>query len=156
MSSTAAAQARRPRWATNPATDALQRARLFLVPRSRAKASKVPFIVLVSALLVGGVVGLLCFNTSMQQAAFSEAKLSQEATDLAAKQESLETQLQRLQNPQSIAARAQAHGMVIPPTPAVLHVPSGKVSGVATPATAVSTPRLWGTEYRHALMVIQR
>jgi hypothetical protein len=111
---------------------------------------------LVSALLVGGVVGLLCFNTSMQQAAFSESRLSREATDLAARQEALETDLRRLQDPQSIAERAQAHGMVIPPTPALLHVPSGKVSGVATPADGASTPRLWGTQYRHALAVVQR
>ena len=44
---------------------AVERARLTVVPRRATRAPKVPFVALVSLLLVGGVVGLLLFNTSM-------------------------------------------------------------------------------------------
>jgi hypothetical protein len=63
MSSTAPAlRTRVPRLAEA----ALERARLTVVPkRTRRRTNPVPFLVLVSMLAVGGVVGLLLFNTSM-------------------------------------------------------------------------------------------
>ncbi|MDX6373304.1 MAG: hypothetical protein QOD98_2292, partial [Nocardioidaceae bacterium] len=50
------------------ADDAVARARLAVVPRRRIRAARMPFVTLVSLVLLGGVVGLLCFNTQMQQA----------------------------------------------------------------------------------------
>src|SRR5215213_1973704 len=51
---------------------AVERARLTVVPRTaRRRAPRVPFVTLVSLLLVGGVAGLLFFTTSMQQASFT-------------------------------------------------------------------------------------
>lgn len=147
MSSTAAqgGPAQQVRTRLTPWLDgsALGRARLTVVPRRRTSAARLPFVLLVSLILVGGVVGLLCFNTSMQQAAFSENKLQDEATNLAARQQTLQLQLQAMQNPQAIAARAQRLGMVIPGSPALLHVPSGKVEGHAVPATRAFTPPLY-------------
>jgi len=140
MSSTAAQQVR-TRLA--PFLEGRQRARLTVVPRPRTSAARLPFVVLVSVLLVGGVVGLLCFNTSMQQAAFSENELQEQATNLAARQESLSSQIQKLQDPQNIAARAQHLGMVIPPAPALIRVPTGKVEGKPTPADRSATPPLY-------------
>jgi len=140
MSSTAAQQVR-TRLA--PFLEGRARARLTVVPDRRTSASRLPFVVLVSALLIGGVVGLLCFNTSMQQAAFSENSLQEQATNLAARQESLTMDLQRLQDPQNIAARAQRLGMVIPTEPALLKVPSGKVEGKAVPTDRSGTPPLY-------------
>lgn len=122
---------------------ALRRARLTVVPRVRVRASRFPFVTLVSAILLAGVVGLLCFNTSMQQAAFVESRLSAQATDLAARQQTLEMELQELRDPQHLAAQAQKQGLVIPTTIAMLQVPSGKVSGEPAPTTADSTPPLW-------------
>ena len=47
---------------------AVERARLTVVPRvRRSRSPRVPFVTLVSLLLLGGVVGLLMFNTTMQQ-----------------------------------------------------------------------------------------
>ena len=122
---------------------ALQRARLAVVPRVRVRAARFPFVTLVSVILLGGVVGLLCFNTSMQQAAFTESRLSAQATTLAARQQSLEMELEKLRDPQHLAAQAQQQGLVIPTTVAMLHVPTGKVTGKAEAATADSTPPLW-------------
>ena len=61
---------------------AIARARLTVVPRTRTKTARVPFVVLVSMLLLGGVVGLLLFNTSMQQASFAATALDAQATTL--------------------------------------------------------------------------
>ena len=56
-----------------PGETAIARARLTVVPRRRVRAARMPFVTLVSLVLLGGVVGLLCFNTQMQQASFAAA-----------------------------------------------------------------------------------
>jgi cell division protein FtsL len=142
MSSTAASRTTQHRLAwLEP--EALRRARLSVVPRRRVQASRFPFVTLVSLILLGGVIGLLCFNTSMQQAAFTEAKLQKQATTLAAQQQTLEMQVEGLRDPQRVAERAEKQGMVIPANVAMLHVATGKVSGDATPANGDATPPLW-------------
>ena len=113
MSSPAPLPNRLPRVAPRIAQRALQRARLTVVPRQGRRpnrAPKVPFVVLISALLLGGVLGLLLFNTSMQQASFRETALSRQATDLNAQQEALQLNLDRLRDPQRIARLAQQMG----------------------------------------------
>ncbi|SFC04835.1 hypothetical protein SAMN04487968_103196 [Nocardioides terrae] len=122
---------------------ALQRARLTVVPRRRVQASRFPFVTLVSLILLGGVISLLCFNTSMQQAAFTESRLEKQATNLAAQQESLEMDLERLRDPQHVAEAAERQGMVIAANPLILHVDTGQVSGEAVPANGDATPPLW-------------
>jgi cell division protein FtsB len=140
MSSTAPVlRARVPRLAGA----ALERARLTVVPkRRRRRTSPVPFLVVVSMLAVGGIVGLLLFNTSMQQASFAATDLQQQADVLEAKQQGLEMQLQRLQDPQAIALKAQRMGMVLPTSPAVLELRTGKVVGKPVPATRLDTLHL--------------
>ena len=117
------------------AQEAVERARLSVVPRTRTRAPKVPFVTLVSLLLVGGIVGLLLFNTSMQQASFAATALEKEATDLAARQQTLQMELDELRNPQRVATEAQQMGMVVPPAPTFLTL-GGSVEGVKTPASA--------------------
>lgn len=141
MSSTSGSSALRnrlPYAAPRIAQAALDRARLTVVPRTRrSRAPRVPFVTFVSVILLAGVVGLLLFNTSMQQASFRETALEKQATDLSAQQEALEMDLQSLREPQRVARAAQRLGMVIPSTPAgVLDLGSGKVTGDPTPATA--------------------
>ena len=76
---------------------AVERARLTVVPRTRrVRAPRVPFVTLVSLILVAGVVGLLMFNTSMQQNAFKASALEMQAADLQARQQTLETELDKL------------------------------------------------------------
>lgn len=121
---------------------AVERARLRIVPRRAPQHTRVPFVALVSLVLLGGVIGLLLFNTSMQQAAFATTALESQASTLAARQQTLEMELDVLRNPQRVAERAQAMGMVPGATPAYLQLPSGKVLGVPTPATAENGIRL--------------
>jgi cell division protein FtsB len=123
---------------------ALERARLTVVPKRRRKSNQVPFLLVVSMLAVGGIVGLLLFNTSMQQASFAATSLQQQADGLVARQQALETQLSHLRDPQVIAMKAQHMGMVLPSSPAVLEFKTGKVLGDPLPATKLDPLRLQG------------
>jgi hypothetical protein len=122
---------------------AVERARLTVVPRiTRGRAPRVPFVTLVSLLLVGGVAGLLFFNTSMQQASFTATALQHRATLLDAEQQSLVMQLDALRDPQQVAVTGRALGMVPPVAPAFLRLSDGAVVGKAIPATANDTMRV--------------
>ena len=115
---------------------AVERARLTVVPRTvRSRAARVPFVALVSMLLVGGVAGLLAFNTSMQQASFTATAMEQQAAALDARQQSLVMQLDELRDPQRVALRAKDMGMVPPSSPAFIRITDGKVLGTPSPAT---------------------
>jgi cell division protein FtsB len=139
MSSTAPAlRARVPRLAGA----ALERARLTVVPRQRRRSNPLAFLLLVSMIAVGGIVGLLLFNTSMQQASFAATSLQSQADQLVAQQQSLQTQLDHLRDPQVVAQKAQRMGMVLPTSPAVLDLKTGKVLGTPTPATTLDRLQL--------------
>ena len=107
-----------------------------------ALAPRLPFVVLVSMLLIGGVVGLLVFNTSMQQSAFQEQKLQEQATTLAAREQALDGELKKMEDPHKIAAKAKGLGMVVPQNAAMLRVPEAKVEGEAAAADRSATPPL--------------
>ena len=121
---------------------AVERARLTVVPRRRTGPARVPFVALVSLLLLGGVIGLLLFNTSLQQASFATTALEKQATTLAAREQKLEMDLDRLRDPQRIAATAQRLGMVQACTPAFLELDTGKVVGEPCAATPSPFP-IW-------------
>ncbi len=123
--STAALRQRAPRLAEA----AVERARLTVVPRARTRAARLPFVSLVTLLLLGGVVGLLLFNTSMQQSSFTATSLEQRATLLSAREESLGMQLEDLRDPQVIARKAQQLGMRVPAAPLFLDLADGSVEG---------------------------
>ena len=120
---------------TRLAQEAVDKARLTVVPRVRTRAPRVPFVTLVSLVLVGGIVGLLLFNTSMQQASFAASSLQGEADTLAAREQTLRMELDELRNPQRVAQEAQQMGMVIPTAPVFLDLRTGKTSGGRPPST---------------------
>lgn len=135
----AAVRARVPRLAEA----AVERARLTVVPPralARTQAARTPFAVLVIALLAAGVVGLLMFNTHMQQTSFTASALQREANALTAQQQRLSLELDQLRDPQQVATKAQSLGMVAPPQPAFLRLSDGRVLGepaAARPGDAV-------------------
>ena len=108
---------------------AVERARLTVVPRSRTRAARVPFVTLVSLILLAGVVGLLMFNTSMQQNAFKASALETQAAELRSQQQTLETEIDKFRDPQYIGEWAPKHGYVLPACPSFLMLGSGKVTG---------------------------
>lgn len=113
---------------------AVERARLTVVPRRATVAPRVPFVTLVSVLLVGGIAGLLAFNTNLQQASFVASSMEVRADVLAGKEESLRMQLHRLRDPQHLATRAKRLGMVPSTNPAFLRLEDGTVLGSPAPA----------------------
>ena len=121
---------------------AVERARLTVVPRTSRRAARVPFVALVSLLLVGGVAGLLFFNTSMQQVSFTATALEDRADRLTAERQGLQMELDTLRNPQRVALQAKEMGMVPPAGPAFIRLSDGKVLGTATPATSEGALRL--------------
>jgi cell division protein FtsB len=121
---------------------AVERARLTVVPRRRTRAPRIPFVTLVSLLLLGGVIGLLLFNTSMQQASFAATALEEQATNLSAREQTLQMELERLRDPQRVAEAAKRQGLVIPLAPAFLDLGTGKVTGSPAPATAEGDTRI--------------
>jgi hypothetical protein len=127
---------------TRLAESAVERARLTVVPRGRTSAPRTPFVILVAVVLLVGVVLLLMFNTSMQQASFKATRLEQRATLLNAKKQQLRMELDTLRDPQRVSEEAARLGMVPLLTPAFLRLSDGSVLGVAEPATGDGRIRL--------------
>jgi cell division protein FtsL len=124
---------------------AVERARLTVVPQrsmGRTQAARTPFAVLVIAMLVAGVVGLLMFNTNMQQASFKVTALQNEATALSAKEQSLNMELDQLRQPQRLAIAAKKLGMVAPAQPAFIRLSDGQVLGTPAQATPADSVRV--------------
>lgn len=119
-----------------PAIAAVERARLALVPVRRVNAPRAPFAVLVFLILGAGVVGLLMFNTQMQQDSFYATRLQQQADQLTAQRESLQLELEALRDPQRLAQAGRQLGMVVPPTPAFVDLVTGRIVGTPTRATS--------------------
>lgn len=140
--SKSAARARVPRFAEA----AVERARLTVVPPRRSlgrtQAARTPFAVLVLAMLAAGVVGLLMFNTHMQQSSFKATALQDQVNVLTAKEQSLDLELDELRDPQRLAASAKALGMVAPAQPAFVRLRDGRVLGQPAPATVGDAVRI--------------
>lgn len=124
------------------AETAVQRARLTVVPRRRRRAARLPFAILVGLVLLGGVLGLLMFNTSMQQVSFTATSLEARARALNAEEQALRMQLEQLRDPQQVASRAQELGMVPVVNPAFLRLSDGKTLGNPVPAAPTDGQRI--------------
>ena len=122
---------------------AVERARLTVVPRRRVRAARVPFVTLVSLILLGGVIGLLLFNTSMQQASFAATSLEDQASTLSAREQTLRMELDVLRNPQHVAERARRMGMVTAGSPAFLRLSDDTIVGQAGPPNPAENVRIF-------------
>jgi hypothetical protein len=124
---------------------AVERARLTVVPQrslGRTQAARTPFAVVVIAMLVAGVIGLLTFNTNMQQASFKATALQNQATALGAEEQSLTMELDQLRQPQRLAIAAKKLGMVAPAQPAFVRLSDGRVLGTPARATPEDSVRV--------------
>jgi cell division protein FtsL len=113
------------------------RARLSVV-RGTTNAPRVPFAALVLTVLGLGLVVLLVLNTSLQQGAFQARDMEDRAQVLTEQREALELQVAELREPQRVADRAAAMGMVPNDSPAFLRLTDGKVLGNSAPALAAA------------------
>jgi hypothetical protein len=109
-------------------------------PRARSRAARTPFVLLVLALLGGGLVSLLLINTALSQGAFAVQSLQKANASLTEQQQQLGQSLADAGQPNALASRAVALGMVPGGAPAFLHLPDGKVLGIAKVAVALPSP----------------
>jgi hypothetical protein len=127
------APARAPRPAPRP--------RLRLVPRANVAAPRAPFVVLVLALLVGGLVSLLMLNTMVNENSFRIHDLQQDKQALDLREQQFQREIDRREATPALAEAARRMGLVPAGTPAFIRLPDGKVLGVPTPAKAVPGTR---------------
>jgi|GEM_PF-4359245 len=118
--------------------------RLRRVTTQPAQLARIPFLVMLSIVLVGGMVGVLILNTIIQgQSQTLRAAQSQAAT-LANEQAALQTQVDQLRSVTYLQQAASALGMRPDPQAAVLNLATGKVSGTPTPASGEALPdQVW-------------
>jgi len=124
-----------------PARGEQPRSRMLrLVGPARSRARRAPFVVVVLGLLSAGLVGLIVMSTVLQAQSFQLSTLSQQADALATQQQAMTREVERMQSPSEVAARAMALGMVPNANPVFLRLSDGKVVGKPSPAEAGSNP----------------
>ena len=131
-----------PRQKAQPRTHARPGLRLVAVPR--AAAARLPFAILVSAILGGGLVVLLMLHTLAAQDAFTLHHLQRQSATLADTEQQLTVLDQQAQAPSALAARARALGMVPATALRIVHRRDGRIVavsiGVAAPPAAKPAP----------------
>jgi hypothetical protein len=103
-------------------------------------ASRAPFVVLVLALAVLGLIGLVLLNTAVNENAFRLHDLDTRQDALNKQESQLQQDLDNREAPASLAAQAQKMGLVPAGDPAFVVLPDGKVVGTPEPAQAPSSP----------------
>jgi hypothetical protein len=105
----------------------------FALPRA-------PFLILMVAIVVLGVVGVLVLNTKINENAFklNDLRAQQAALDL--QEQQLTQRLDELSSPGNLRAAARRLGLVPAGTPAFINLPDGRIVGVPRPATGSASP----------------
>lgn len=108
------------------------------VERKPGSAGRATFVILVMALLVGGVVATLWFATQATADAYKLEQAKNTTDQLQMRVGTLQQQVAQQDSPPSLAQRAQQLGMVPAPDPAHIVVgPDGHATVIGTPSVAV-------------------
>ncbi|HLL66003.1 MAG TPA: hypothetical protein VK453_09675 [Micromonosporaceae bacterium] len=110
--------------------------RLEVAPPMPVSAPRAPFVALVLALVVAGVVGILVINTKIVENAFTLHTMEQQQSALDLRQQGLERELAFLESPGELAAAATRLGLVPSRTPAYIVLPDGRKLGVPQPGSS--------------------
>jgi cell division protein FtsB len=81
-------------------------------PRLPVAMPRAPFVVLVLAVVIGGVLGILLLNTKINENAFVLYELRQEQAALDQRQQQLEQEVAQAQSTAQLAAAARRMGLV--------------------------------------------
>jgi hypothetical protein len=106
--------------------------RLRVAPPAPIRAPRAPFIAVVIAIVVAGVIGILLINTKTMENSFELSTLQDEQTKLDQQQQQLENQLAGYESVGSLDAAAKRYGLV-KGEPAYIRLPDGKIIGVPKP-----------------------
>ena len=101
--------------------------------------ARAPFVLLVSAILGGGLVLVLLINTWLAQGSFTVKRLQDQQTALRNQAQAVAQQIAAQSAPDALAVRAAELGMVPAPNP-VFKTKDGAVLGVAQTAQAAVRP----------------
>jgi hypothetical protein len=106
---------------------------LRLAPPAPVAVARMPFVMLILAMIIGGIVGLLLLNTQINQDAFKLQDLRQKQAQLETVEQQLNKELAQKQSPGSLAAGAARLGMVPAGVMPYITLPGGQASGVLQP-----------------------
>ncbi|MFF4579176.1 hypothetical protein ACFY15_12350 [Streptomyces sp. NPDC001373] len=106
-------------------------------PAGARQAARMPFVLLVVALLAGGLISLLLLNSALNQGSFQLSRLKKETTALTDEQQALQRDVDGYSAPDALQRRARELGLVPGGSPVFLG-PDGKTAG--TPAVAEAPP----------------
>ena len=117
--------------------DRPRRAAVPVAPPTPVSLPRPAFLVLIVAIVVGGVLGVLLLNTKINENAFrlDDLRARQSALDL--QEQQLAQALAEKESPGNLAAQARLLGLVPAGTPAFIRLPDGRVVGVPRPAGAL-------------------
>ncbi|MEU6314958.1 hypothetical protein [Streptomyces sp. NPDC047014] len=108
-------------------------------PRPGGQAARMPFVLLVVALLAGGLISLLLLNSALNEGSFQLSRLKKETTALTDEEQALQRDVDAYSAPDALQRRAQELGLVPGGSPVFIG-PDGNVSGSAAPAEAPAPP----------------
>ena len=108
--------------------------RLRVAPPAPVSTPRAPFVGLILAVVVGGVLGILLVNTKINENAFHLDRLQKQQTALDLREQQLQKQIAVHEAPGNLAAAARKLGLVESEAPAFIRLPDGKVIGVPQPA----------------------
>lgn len=106
---------------------------LQVLPGGAQRAARAPFVLLVVAVLAGGLLGLLRLNIALAADALTLSDLKHTNTTLTDQVQALDQRLDVEASPARLAARASTLGMVPNPNPAFIRLSDGRVLGSPTP-----------------------
>ena len=128
--------------------------RLRVAPPAPINAPRAPFIALVVAVVVAGVLGILLINTKTAENAFELDTLQDRQGDLNARQQALENQIAANNMPGSLDAAARRLGLVKADSPAYIRLPDGKIFGVPKPGRG--EPAVTAQDPKDAAAAVER
>ncbi|OEJ35607.1 hypothetical protein [Streptomyces subrutilus] len=94
-----------------------------------------PFVLLVVALLGGGLISLLLLNSALNEGSFQLSRLKKETTALTDEEQALQRDVDAYSAPDALQRRAQELGLVPGGSPVFIG-PDGKITGTAAEAEA--------------------
>ncbi|WST50435.1 hypothetical protein OG592_28700 [Streptomyces avidinii] len=98
-----------------------------------------PFVLLVVALLGGGLISLLLLNSALNEGSFQLTKLKKETTALTDEEQALQRDVDAHSAPDALQRRAHELGLVPGGSPVFIG-PDGRIAGSAAPAEAPPSP----------------
>lgn len=106
--------------------------RLRVAPPAPIRAPRAPFVAVVIAIVVAGVLGILLINTKTMENSFELSRLQDEQATLDKRQQQLDNQLAAYESVGNLDVAAKRAGLV-KGEPAYIRLPDGAIIGVPRP-----------------------